>query len=138
MVNSPIDTNVIIRFLMESPATIPVKLRGVFSFLGKLEREEICAFLPDLVLFQSFFVLTSYYEVPSKIAAEKLARLVAFRGINMSDKHIVLDCLKQLQEGSTDLVDAWLVAWCKYNECDGIFTFDSDIQKAGLKMLPVK
>lgn len=137
MADSPLDTNVLVRFLIETPNTVPTKFRGVFPFFGKLEREETTAFLPDLVLFQAFFVLTSHYEVPSNVAAEKLARLAAFRGISMTEKHIALACLKQLQEGTTDLVDAWLIAWCKDKGSEGVYSFDTDLRKAGLKRLPV-
>ena len=37
MADIPIDTNVIIRYLVEDPATIPPKFRGVYSFFEKVE-----------------------------------------------------------------------------------------------------
>lgn len=55
-----LDTNVIVRFLVESPESIPERFRGVFSFFERIERGEVKVHLPALVLVQSFFVLTSY------------------------------------------------------------------------------
>jgi hypothetical protein len=56
-----IDTNVLIRYLVDTPETAAPRFQGVFPFFIALECGEINVFLPDLVLFQAFFVLTSYY-----------------------------------------------------------------------------
>jgi predicted nucleic-acid-binding protein len=53
-----IDTNVIIRFLVESPDKVQSKFKGVYSFFERLEQKEISAELPELVLFESFFLFT--------------------------------------------------------------------------------
>ena len=58
----PVDANVVIRYLVEDPDTIARPFRGVFPFFEKLERGERTALLTPLVLFQSYFVLTSYYH----------------------------------------------------------------------------
>ncbi|MDF7801881.1 hypothetical protein P4C99_20560 [Pontiellaceae bacterium B1224] len=69
MKHSLIDTNVIIRYLVEDPETIKPKFKGVYSFFEKVERGETKVLLPELVLFEAFFVLTSFYEVPTTKAA---------------------------------------------------------------------
>ena len=137
MSDSPLDTNVIVRYLIEDPSTIATRFRGVYSFFDKLEKGHQRAFLPDLVLFQSFFVLTSHYSVPAGEAAEKLKRLIAFRGIEMTEKHVAAACLVRLRKGSLDLVDAWLLAWCEDRKCTTVYSFDTDLPKHGLKLLPV-
>ena len=138
MTGSPIDTNVIIRFLVETPSSVPVKFKGVFSFFRKVEQEEIIAHVPDLVVFQSFFVLTSYYEVPASVAADKLIALISFRGIRMPHKHVMLDGLSRVRNHADDLVDAWLVAWSKDQKNKGIYSFDTGLKKSGLELLPVE
>jgi len=67
-----IDTNVVVRYLVDTPQTIAPRFRGVFDFFGKLEEGAQKVFMPDIVLFQVYFVLTSYYNVPAALAAEKL------------------------------------------------------------------
>ncbi|HMP71876.1 MAG TPA: hypothetical protein PKE55_01300 [Kiritimatiellia bacterium] len=133
-----IDTNVLLRFLVETPASMPAKFRGVFSFFGKLEAAEISVHLPDLVVFQTIFVLTSHYEVPAPVAAEKLVRLISFRGIQMTQKHLMLDCLDRMQSGADDLVDAWLAAWCHDQKRVGVYSFDVGLKKQGLELLAVE
>lgn len=135
---SPIDTNVLIRFLVETPESIPAKFRGVFPFFRGIERGDLTVHLPDLVVFQAFFVLTSHYQVPAVLAAEKLGRLISFRGIQMSQKHVMLDCLMRMRSDADDLVDAWLAAWCHDRKTTGVYSFDAGLKQHGLKPLPVR
>jgi predicted nucleic acid-binding protein len=132
-----IDTNVIVRFLVETPETIPAKFGGVFGFFAKLEQGTARTHLPDLVLFQAYFVLTSYYGVPRAEAAEKLADIVRLRGIHMVEKDIVVECMGILQRQSLDIVDVYLVAYSKAKGLSGVYSFDSDISEAGLRLLKV-
>lgn len=134
---SPVDTNVVIRFLVEDPGTIAPPFRGVFPFFEKLERGDRTALLTPLVLFQCYFVLTSYYEVPRPEAAAKLRDLLAFRGLRVPDKAILRTCLNTLSERSVDLVDAYLAALCSSRQLKGVHSFDQTLRKLGVELLPV-
>ena len=134
----PLDTNVIIRFLTENPESCPRKFRGVYSFFEKLEAGTLAVHLSDLVLFQTYFVLTSFYKVPHREAAEKLKYLIQFSGIRMNEKPVVVACLEILQQRKLDLVDAYLLAWTEQNGIDSAYSFDSDLSKNGLHLLPIE
>ena len=129
-----IDTNVIIRFFVEDPETIDRKFKGVYSFFNKLESGSIKAYLPDLVLFQCYFVLTRHYRVPSKESAGKLGEIASFRGIIMHEKQVILQCLHILQHDSIDIVDAYILAFSKEKELRAVYSFDNDLRKRGLKL----
>jgi predicted nucleic-acid-binding protein len=137
MHNKLIDTNVILRFFVETPQTIPERFKGVFTFFPKVEKGEIKTFLSDLVLFECFFVLTKFYEIPQKEVVEKLLQLISFKGIIMQDKTLIFSCLDILSTRKIDLVDAYLLAASKKNNCDEIYSFDNDLKKCGLKLLAV-
>ncbi|EKD28864.1 MAG: PilT protein [uncultured bacterium] len=137
MHNKLIDANVILRFLVENPQTIPTPFKGVFTFFPKVEKGEIKTFLSDLVLFECYFVLTKYYEISQKETVEKLTKLISFKGIIMQDKTLILSCLDILTSKKIDLVDAYLIAGCKKNNCDEVYSFDNDLKKCGLKLLTV-
>ena len=134
----PIDTSVVIRFLVEDAHTVAPQFRGVFPFFEKLERGEQTAKLPPLVLFQSFFVLKSYYEVPPAEAAAKLCELLSFRGLRVPEKSILRTCLDSLSEGTMDLVDAYLAALCDRRQLNGVYSFDKKLRKLGVELLPVE
>ncbi len=133
-----IDTNVIIRFLVETPDTIQSKFSGVFSFFNKVETGEIKIELTEFVLFESFFVLSNHYKIPVKIVSETLSKLVSFKGINLPKKNVILICLQIIRERKIDLVDAYLIACSKDKGITGIYSFDSDLARNGLELLDVK
>lgn len=133
----PVDTNVVIRYLVEDPEKVSREFRGVFPFFEKLERGERTALLTPLVLFQSYFVLTSYYEVPRADAAAKLRELLSFKGIAVSEKAVLRTCLDTLSEHSGDLVDAYLAALCAHRQLRGVHSFDEGLRKLGVELLPV-
>jgi uncharacterized protein len=132
-----IDTNVIIRFLVETPESIDPSFKGVFSFFKRIEEGSQTVFLPEIVLFQAFFVLASYFEVPASLAAEKIEGLVRFKGISMPQKAIVQECLRIVMRQKIDIVDAWIVAYSAANGITGVYSFDKDFTKFGLKLLSV-
>ncbi|NKB69705.1 MAG: PIN domain-containing protein [Candidatus Latescibacteria bacterium] len=132
-----LDTNVIVRYLVETPESIPAKFRGVFPFFDDLAHGKQKAYLPPLVLFQTFFVLTSFYKVPTDETAEKLTALLSFKGISTAEKAILCACLRLLQESKLDLVDAYILAYSKAKGFKGVYSFDKDLQRAGLALLPI-
>ena len=138
MKSNLVDTNVIIRYLVENPDKIQAKFKGVFTFFPKVERGEIRIELSELVLFEAFFVLTKLYEVPQKKAAEKLSGIAAFKGVIMPDKALILACLKILQTEKIDLVDAYLLAYSKKKGIKNIYSFDRDLARHGLSLKEIK
>lgn len=137
MISPLIDTNVILRYLIEEPNSIDKKFKGVLSFFAKLEMGEEKAFLPDIVLFQAYFVLTSFYKVPQNLAAEKLSKLLSLKGLISSNKKIMQNCLSILIQNKIDIVDAYIIAFSKENKLTGVYSFDTDLKKGGLTLLAV-
>ncbi len=132
-----IDTNIIIRYLVEDTTTIDKKFAGVFPFFNRVETAEVTVDCPDLVLFEAFFVLTSYYKVPPAQAAASLLELTSFRGLRLRDKETIRKCLRILTKQNIDLVDAYLLAYAKKRGDVGIYSFDADLKKLGLELISV-
>jgi predicted nucleic-acid-binding protein len=123
---------------VEDPEKVDMKFRGVFTFFPKVENGKVNAELCELVLFEAFFVLTKLYQVPQNEAAEKLFDMVSFMGIIMPDKPLILSCLEILQSEKIDLVDAYLLALSKKKKLKGIFSFDKDLLRRGLKSIAIE
>jgi len=47
-------------------------------------------------------------------------------------------CLSCLQEHNLDLVDAYLLAWEQEKGASGVYSFDAELRKKGLILLPVE
>ncbi len=138
MKHSLIDTNVIIRYLVEEPGTIRPKFKGIYPFFEKVEKGELHVQLPELVLFEAFFVLTSFYEVPAAKAAKSLDFIVALKGVSMPDKGLMRSCLIFLQNKKIDLVDAYILAVSRQKGIKTVYSFDTDLKKNGLELLAVE
>ena len=133
-----IDTNVIVRFFVEDPEKTQEKFKGVFSFLKKVELGEVLVELPDLVLFEVFYVLTKTYKESRENVANKLHDLVSFKGILMRDKSFMTLCLKILQSKNIGLVDAYLLATSEKKGVHEIYSYDTDLSKHGLKFIKIE
>jgi len=136
-VREPLDTNVILRFLVEDRDDPTPEFAGVFRFFDALERGEVTALLPSLVLFQSYFVLTSYYEIPASEAAEKLSALLDLRGLEVQERQVLRVCLSILIEQPVDLVDAYLAALCRSRGNTAVYSYDKGLARLGLLLLDV-
>ncbi len=133
-----LDANVILRFLVETPDTIPVRFKGVFSLFRDVESKETEVWIVDVVVFEVYYVLTRHYQVPRPVAVETLAELLGFAGVHMADKELVLACLELLRSKNVDLVDAYLAALARKRGDAEIYSFDKDLVKLGLKLLEIK
>jgi len=138
MSDIPLDTNVIVRYLTESPHHLDTEFEGVFSFFEKLESGNLSVFFPDIVLFQAYFVLTSFYKAPRSEVADKLRRIVEFPGIQMTEKNVIISCLGRLQSQNLDVVDCYLLAWTESRGVKCVYSFDRDLEKNGLELLKIK
>lgn len=138
MISPLIDINVIIRYLVETPNSIDNKSKGVFPFFTKLEIGEKKAFIPDIVVFQTYFVLISFYKVPQKLAAEKLFKILSFKGLISPNKKVIQNCLTIILHDKIDIVDAYIIAFSKENGLNGVFSFDKDLKKRELALLKVE
>lgn len=138
MKSSLIDTSVVVRYFVEDPRKTPEKFKGVFGFFNKVETAEIVVELPELVVFETFFVLTKLYQVPPKEAATKLKTLVSFKGILMHDKYLIESCLEILRSKPISLVDAYLLATSQKKGISSVYSYDSDLAKQGLRLLEIK
>ncbi len=133
-----IDTNVIIRYLVEDPQTIPKKFKGIYSFFQKIEQGETKIELTELVVFESFFVLTRIYKIPLSEATETLSKLIMLKGVKVENRKRMVHCLKTLHKNYIDLVDAYLITLAKEKGQKGIYSFDKDFTKCGLELLEIK
>jgi predicted nucleic-acid-binding protein len=67
-----IDTNVLVRFLTAAPEA---KYRNLLQFFKDLEHGDMHVELKLIVLFQTLFVLKSFYKVPKESISESLLAL---------------------------------------------------------------
>ena len=124
-----IDTNVLVRFLIGEQGT---KYIGLSDFFESLENGSIRVELKLIVLFQTIFVLNSYYSVPKDKIADSILDLVSFRGIRIRDKKTVQQAIVTWKETNLEIVDCYLIACLKNDAQHLLYSYDQDFDKFGI------
>ena len=121
-----IDTNVILRFLLNDVAEQAEKAKRLFEAV-EIGIEKV--YLTDLVLSECIWVLEKFYKVPRKEIKNSVKPIIMFQGVNtQSSKSLLLEALDLWEEKEVDWTDALLTIWCLREERT-IISFDKDFDK---------
>ena len=124
--NSMLDTNVIVRFLTGDKNE---KFKGVFNFFKSIEQKKIEVELKLIVLFQTIFVLKSYYKVPKDRIIYAAMGLLNFKGLRIKEKRIVERMLEIWGSNNIEIVDAYLMASLEKDSRNILYSYDTDFDK---------
>lgn len=117
-----IDTNVLVRYLAQDDET---QLRAVLAMLLK---KNATFFVPDLVLVEVDWVLSTLYQWTPDEVAEAFGRLLTVHNLIFEDEGRIRGALRALRQGA-DLSDELIVDRCRYMGCKTLATFDKGIVK---------
>jgi predicted nucleic-acid-binding protein len=117
-----LDTNILIRYLTEDDAR---QFRAVMHLLVK---DGATFFLPDLVLVEADWVLTSLYDwTPAEVAAA-YTLLLQIENLVFEDESRLRRALRAVNAGA-DLSDELILAQCRTAGCSAFSTFDKAVMK---------
>ena len=124
-----VDTNVLARFLTsdEDP-----KYSHLYAFFESLEQGGMEVELKLIVLFQTLFVLTSFYKIPKQAVSEALKSLISYKGIKIRGKRVIQRALELWQtEKSLEIVDCYLMSCLEGESPNWIYSYDKDFDRFG-------
>jgi len=87
------------------------------------------ALLLEGVVMETVYVLTKFYGVPKREAAEKLQAILSYKGIENTDKNDLIAALGEFGKKRLDLVDCILKAKSKSKGME-LFSFDKQLKKS--------
>ena len=127
-----IDTNVILRFLVRDDSKMFERAKRLFELVdsGK-EKVEI----KTVVLFESIFVLQSYYELSRSKITDILSTLLGSKGVFIRKKRTILYALELYKNTKFHIVDCYLAAELTLGNVSEIYSFDRDFDKLGVRRL---
>ncbi len=129
---SLLDTNVIVRFLVGETGA---KYKNLPSFFNAIEKGKMRVELKLMVLFQTMFVLKSFYKVPKAHIAEGLLKLLRFKGIVIKKKAIIRRTLELWREQNIEIVSCYLVASLERDSQNLLYSYDHDFDKFSIKRI---
>ncbi len=126
-----LDTNQLVRYLTHDDAT---QFRAVMKLLC---RKGAWFFVPDLVLVELDWVLTSVYDWTKVQVADALTKILTVHNLGFEDEGRLRAALRAVRRGA-DLADELIVAKCRQHSCSELATFDTTLagRHIGFAMLP--
>ncbi len=124
-----LDTNVLVRFLTIDKNK---KFKGVFQFFHDIEKGKVVAELKLIVLFQTIFVLKSYYKVPKNEIAEAIQDILKLKGLRIKEKKVVQRAIEIWNLNNIEIVDAYLISCLEKDSNSALYSYDKDFDKFGI------
>lgn len=118
-----IDTNLIVRYLVNDQPAHYKKARDFFDFV-KLGR--IKAILEQTVFTETVFVLNKIYEIPKEKISDALSGLLSYKGIYNHEKEVLLNSLVIYETTNLHIVDCVIIAKAKLQGI-AIQSFDQEL-----------
>jgi predicted nucleic-acid-binding protein len=120
-----LDTNVLLRFLLDDHAELSQAAAGLFQ---QAADGKCLLILTDLGVAEAVWVLTSYYKLERQAVAESLAKMIVKAGIQCPTKESVLDALTRFKASKCDFSDCYLAAQASALGV-AVASFDKDMKK---------
>jgi predicted nucleic-acid-binding protein len=117
-----IDTNVILRFLLDDHPVFSPKAR---AFMQEVSNKTRPALIPAVVFAECVHVLEKFYRVPRNEITDTLSRIFTIPGIINADKAELLKALLLFHQSNTDIVDCILAASSSAQA--PVVSFDKDL-----------
>ena len=117
-----IDTNVILRFLLDDHPVFSPKAR---AFMQEVSNKTWPAVIPAVVFAECVYVLEKFYRVPRNEITDTLSRIFTIPGIINADKAELLKALLLFHQSNTEIVDCILAASSSAQA--PVVSFDKDL-----------
>ncbi len=119
-----IDTNVILRYLLEDHETQSPKAK---AFMLQVSQGKKKIEIPAVVAVECIYVLEKYYAVPRNEIVESISAVLNFSGVVNTDRSEILEALLKFKTSNTDIVDCILAAQSSPEK--PVVSFDKDLEK---------
>ena len=122
-----IDTNVLLRHILRDH---PDHAPRATAFVGRVERGEVVATLADTVVFETVFVLESFYKLPRAVIRDGVLPIVLLPGMILGGKQIyrrVFDWY--VEHRRLSFADCYHAALVERGGLPAIISFDQDYDR---------
>jgi Predicted nucleic-acid-binding protein, contains PIN domain len=125
-----IDTNVLLRFLLNDHQDLSPKAKSIFL---KAQEGKIEIYLDEIVVAEAVWTLSSYYQIKKEKIIETLEKLISQNWIINPRKKLILEVLLLYKSKNIHYIDAWIFVVNK-NIKTKLFTFDKNLAKLTKKI----
>lgn len=121
-----VDTNYFLRFLLNDISEQHKQVKNLFlsGSEGKID-----LITSTIVIFEIYWVLSSYYEKEKTEIAEVLEKILKLTFIELEERELLLNSLKLFVRADFDLEDCYNLYYAKLQKADSFKTFDKKLEK---------
>ncbi len=120
-----IDTNVIIRYLVDDSGKYP----GVSALFSRLKSGDEKIECTLIVFFQMIFVIKSFYKVSIEKIVFIMQNLITMPGFVIKEKRLLIVMLDLWKKYGEDIVDTYLTALAEAGAGRKIYSLDKGLDK---------
>jgi len=128
-----LDTNVIVRILVEDDPEQAARARALFD---RLEEEDDTAYVTDVVLCELVWVLESCYKLRRSQIVATLHKLRAAKRLKFENPDELSRTLHAFETGKGDFADYVIREHAKSAGCTAVATFDRKLTAEDLFVFP--
>jgi len=118
---SLIDTNILIRLFVEDDKMKVDEIKALLNSDDKF-------LIPDIIIAEIIWVLSSFYKQDKTSVIEKISSLVCFKSI-ISNKDLILNAINKWQYNNISFIDAYLLATTEELNIKTFYTYDKKLSK---------
>ncbi|OGM75618.1 hypothetical protein A2382_02735 [Candidatus Woesebacteria bacterium RIFOXYB1_FULL_38_16] len=118
-----LDTNPILRFLLNDIPAQAQKTNGLFE---NAKAGKIKIIIPQIIIFEAYFVLAKYYEFDKKTIINYLQFILSTPYLIIEDRSVFLKSIAIFSSKNISFVDSFLVAKSTLENIV-LFTFDKKL-----------
>ncbi len=120
-----LDTNIILRFLLNDHPTLSQKAKRVFR---AAEKGRLLLFINHTTFAEVFWVLIKFYKIPKKEVLNILVDLLNFPNLNILSRRFIQETLFLLERFNVSYVDAYNIVYANQKDLE-LLTFDKKLHK---------
>lgn len=126
-----IDSNYFLRFLIND---VPSQYKKAMEIFKRGVDGDIKLFTNILVIFELYWVFTSFYEKPKQEVINILRKVLGMTFITVENREYIIEALDHFERSSLDLEDCYNLAYCKENNITDFASFDNTLTKYSSKI----
>lgn len=121
-----LDTNVILRFILNDHPTFSPKSESIFQ---KINNSEVKVYTSWITIFEAVFVLQNSHKLRRDEITKKLLSIIQLENLQMEEKTLLKPTFNNYLEKNISLADAYHVALMGKKKIKKIYSFDEDFDK---------
>lgn len=121
-----IDTNYFLRFLLADITQQHDEAKTLFLAAAEGKKN---IFTSSIVIFELYWVLTSFYGKSKKDVASTLEQVLAMHFVGIAERDIFINAVSLYKKSSCDLEDAYNINFAKVKGAKEFKTFDKKLQR---------